>query len=359
MAEELRNVFNSTFIGELSNVIKKEYNTFDSEHFQKLIFTDEWQNLALKERMRHITVSLHKTLPKEYLEAINILYKVAPKFTGGLVGIIFPDYVEQYGLEEWDESMKALAFFTTFSTSEFAVRPFLLKNKELMLAQMLEWSTNPNEHIRRLASEGSRPRLPWGQSVPSLKLNPEQTLPILQNLKEDDSLYVRKSVANHLNDISYTHPETVLQLAHDWYGKHKHTDWIIKHALRSLLKKGDQRALGLLGYQDNDAVKLEEFILNSDRICIGDSIQFSFRVSSTKESSIRVEYAIDFVKAKGQRTRKVFMISTFNLKANEARTFSKKHSFKDLSTRKHYQGTHTLSIIINGMIKGTLDFEVK
>jgi 3-methyladenine DNA glycosylase AlkC len=357
MAEELRNIYNASFIGELINEIKTEYKSFDGEKCLNHIFQEDWDQLALKERMRRITISLHSTLPKEYKTALEILYKVAPKFTG-LRGIIFPDYVELYGLEEWEESMKALAYFTPFSSSEFAVRPFLLKNQEHMIAQMLKWSLHPDEHVRRLASEGSRPRLPWGQSVPSIKANPEQTLPILNNLKEDDSLYVRKSVANHINDISYIHPELVLKIANEWYGKHKHTDWIIKHACRTLLKKGNQGALLLFGYKDDEALELTDFTISNDQITFGDCIHFSFTITSKKEMPIRVEYGIDYVKSKGHRTKKVFMISTLKMNSNESKYFSKTQSFKDLTTRKHYRGTHRLSIIINGQIKASKDFDL-
>jgi 3-methyladenine DNA glycosylase AlkC len=358
MAEELRNVYNRTFTDKLTSTIEKEYPIFDREKCNRLIYQEDWQTLALKERMRRITVSLHETLPKEYKEALDILYKVAPQFSGSLSGIIFPDYVDQYGLEDWEESMKALAFFTQYSTSEFAVRPFLLKNKDKMLEIMFEWSNHQNEHVRRLACEGSRPRLPWGLSVPALKESPEQTLLILTNLKEDNSLYVRKSVANHLNDISYYNPELVLDLAHEWYGKHKHTDWIIKHACRSLLKKGNQRALSLFGYKDDNEIEVKDFVIEKEQISIGDSLPFSFTITSKKEMPVRVEYAIDYVKSKGHRTKKVFMISTINMKTNETRTITKQQSFKELTTRKHYSGTHTISIIINGIIKATLDFEV-
>ncbi|WP_379967986.1 hypothetical protein [Ectobacillus sp. sgz5001026] len=358
MAEELRNVFNQTFIEELIQAFQKEYPLMDGEAFRKLIFQEDWNGLALKQRMRKITVCLHEVLPQEYTEALNILYKVAPQFSGGLSGIIFPDYVEQYGLEEWDESIKALAFFTSFSTSEFAVRPFLLKNQDRMLSQMIEWSIHPSEHLRRLASEGSRPRLPWGLSVPSLKKNPEKTLPILINLKEDESLYVRKSVANHLNDISYLAPDIVIEIAKAWKGKQKRTDWIIQHACRSLLKKGDARALSLFGYQDDHTITIEKLTLGCDHITIGQSIPFSFELYSENALPVRVEYGIDFVKARGQRHRKIFMIKKGEIKKGERQAIIREHSFQDLTTRKHYKGTHTLSIIVNGVVKATKDFQI-
>jgi 3-methyladenine DNA glycosylase AlkC len=357
MAEELRNIYNIDFVNHLIQSIETVYKPFNADRFRELVFQQDWHNLALKERMRRLTFSLHESLPINYREALEILYQVAPQFTG-LGGIIFPDYVDQYGLDDWEESMKALSFFTPFSTSEFAVRPFLIKDQERMLQQMQIWSIHPNEHIRRLASEGCRPRLPWGMSVPSLKRTPEVTLPILFNLKEDESLYVRKSVANHLNDISYTHSDLVIKLAKEWYGNNPYTDWIIKHACRSLLKKGHPEALTLFGFGDDKSIEFMEFTIDSHPIQMGESIDFSFTLHATKSLPVRVEYAIDFVKSKGQRSRKVFMISSTQMKKNDIRRFTKQHSFKELTTRKHYKGTHTLSIIINGATKATLDFEL-
>ncbi|TDL83431.1 DNA alkylation repair protein [Peribacillus frigoritolerans] len=358
MAEALKNIYNEAFIERLIFAIEQEYPLFDSEQFRVLFFEDGWEDLALKQRMRKITVVLKHSLPDDYEEALRILYKIAPQFSG-LGGIIFPDYVEQYGLQNWEKSMHALAYFTEFSTSEFAVRPFLLKDPNRMLDQMLTWSTHSNEHIRRLASEGSRPRLPWGTAVPSIKEDPQQTLPILENLKNDESLYVRKSVANHLNDISYTHAHIVLKIAKEWSGKNKKTDWIIKHACRSLMKKGNREALALFGYADDSRITIDCLTLHPDAIQIGDSIQMTFELSSESTISVRVEYAIDYVKARGQRNRKVFMLKTAILKQGENHIISKTHHFKDLTTRKHYQGIHTLSIIVNGVVKAEKDFMVR
>jgi 3-methyladenine DNA glycosylase AlkC len=358
MAEALKNIYNETFIEALIAALDQEYSLFDSEQFRTHFFEEGWENLALKQRMRKITVCLKDSLPEDYQEALQILYKIAPQFNG-LGGIIFPDYVEQYGLQEWDESMHALAYFTEFSTSEFAVRPFLIKDGKRMLEQMLKWSTHSNEHVRRLSSEGSRPRLPWGAAVPSLKEDPRQTLPILENLKNDHSLYVRKSVANHLNDISYTHSEFVLSIANEWIGKNKYTDWIIKHACRSLLKKGNREALALFGYGNDRPIKIEHLTLHPDTIQIGDSIQFTFHISAESTIPVRVEYAIDYVKSRGQRNRKIFMLKTFHMKQGGKNIITKTHHFKDLTTRKHYKGIHTLSIVINGAVKAEKDFIIK
>ncbi|MED3957938.1 DNA alkylation repair protein [Priestia aryabhattai] len=359
MAEELRkSVFNEELITHLSDTFSREMSSFDQKAFHELVFQQDWEDLALKERMRRITFSMHEVLPDDYEEALHILYKAAPT-VGGLQGTVFPDYVELYGLNDWEASIKALAFFTPFSTSEFAVRPFLIQDQKRMLQQMIEWAGDENHHIRRLASEGSRPRLPWGQSVPALKQDPKQTLPILEQLKRDESLYVRKSVANHLNDISYIEKDWMLDVMKSWYGKDAKTDWIVKHACRSLLKKGDSEALSLFGYGDDPGVIVTGLGLHPHTITIGDSIDFSFELSVEKPMPLRIEYGIHYVKAKGNRTQKVFMLKNVQAKAGQTLTVIKKHGFKDLSTRKHYSGTHTLSVIVNGVVKAEADFVIE
>ncbi|MGG0517503.1 DNA alkylation repair protein [Priestia aryabhattai] len=359
MAEELRkSVFNEELITHLSDTFSREMSSFDQKAFRELVFQQDWEDLGLKERMRRITLSMHEVLPADYEEALHILYKAAPT-VGGLQGTVFPDYVELYGLNAWEASIKALAFFTPFSTSEFGVRPFLIQDQKRMLQQMIEWAGDENHHIRRLASEGSRPRLPWGQSVPALKQDPKQTLPILEQLKRDESLYVRKSVANHLNDISYIEKDWMLDVMKSWYGKDAKTDWIVKHACRSLLKKGDSEALSLFGYGDDPGVIVTGLGLHPHTITIGDSIDFSFELSVEKTMPLRIEYGIHYVKAKGNRTQKVFMLKNVQAKAGQTLTVIKKHAFKDLSTRKHYSGTHTLSVIVNGVVKAEADFVIE
>ncbi|OAS87591.1 MULTISPECIES: DNA alkylation repair protein [Metabacillus] len=359
MAEELRNLFDKDYINELSTSIKSEYRNFDSRLFQSLIYDDMWNELALKQRVRHITNCLHKTLAMEFIEVLELLKKVAPHCRGGLTGIVFPDYVEVYGLEFWNESIKALEYFTQLSTSEFAVRPFVMKNQSLMMDQFLKWSKHPNEHVRRLASEGSRPRLPWGIALTSLKKDPTPIFPILENLKADPSLYVRKSVANNLNDISKDHPELVLEIAQKWYGDNIDTNWIIKRGIRTLMKKGDQQALELFGFGTNPNLIVEELTV-TDKLTIGDALSFSFQLISSDEkpTKIRVEYALDFVKANGKHSTKLFKIAENVINSGEKKVYTKKHSFKDLTTRKHYPGKHKISIVVNGETKASEYFLV-
>jgi 3-methyladenine DNA glycosylase AlkC len=359
MAEPLKLMYDEDFLCQFGGKVKGVYDVFDINGFIAAVIGDNWGSLELKARIRRISVSLGKYLPTRYEEALRILFKIDEECVG-FPYIFFPDFIEVYGQDEedWELSMKALQRFTMRSSSEFAVRPFLIRNPQRMMEQMDAWSKHPNEHVRRLASEGCRPQLPWGQTLPLFKKDPAPILPILEQLKADPSLYVRKSVANNLNDISKTHPDLVIQIAKDWYGANEHTNWIVKHACRTLLKKGEKQVLSIFGYKDDLSLQLNDFILHNDHISIGENIKVSFEIQAGKDTKVRIEYAIDYVKAKGNRSRKIFKISETILKKGESRFYSKNHSFKDLTTRKHYNGIHTLSIIINGSERSSLDFKV-
>lgn len=227
-----------------------------------------------------------------------------------------------------------------------------------MMAQMSIWAEHDNEHVRRLASEGCRPALPWGQALTSFKKDPTLVLGILEQLKEDPSLYVRKSVANNLNDISKTHPDLVVQTAMDWYGKNEYTDWIIKHGCRTLLKKGNRDVLAVFGVADTSCVDVYDFALGAASVSIGEDMTFSFKIRAKKAAKVRLEYGVHYVKANGGQSRKIFQITESSFTANQEKTYVKTHSFADLSSRKHYPGTHSLTLIANGTEQGRLDFEV-
>ena len=276
------------------------------------------------------------------------------------MGMSFPDFVEVYGQDDanWDLSVNALAKYTILWSSEFAVRPFIINQEERMMAQMLVWSRHENEHIRRLASEGCRPALPWAMALPKFKKDPTPVLPILEQLKSDPSQYVRKSVANNLNDISKTRPDIVIKIAADWHGENEHTNWILKHGCRTLLKKGNRDILALFGLGDTQNVEIGSFDLETASISIGEDMNFSFDISAREATKARLEYGVDYVKSNGKRSRKVFKLSEVSLKANEKKTYMRKHSFADLSTRKHYSGVHSITLIVNGVEYGTLEFEL-
>jgi len=360
MPDLLKDMYNQETLHKLALDIKSVYEPFLADDFLKSVMDETWEGLELKARMRQITLNLGKYLPADYKKAIGIIDKIAMNHDG-FVGIVFPDFVEIYGQDEvnFEISIAALERYTPYSSSEFAVRPFIIKYEKRMMAQMYAWSKHENEHVRRLASEGCRPALPWAQALPKYKKDPSPVLPILEQLKTDPSLYVRKSVANNLNDISKTHPDLIAKLAKDWYGKNEHTDWIVKHGCRTLLKKGNRDALAVFGYQDAASVDVEGFTLESASVSIGGDITFSFSVLTNEAAKVRLEYGIDYVKSSGKRNRKIFQISEASLKENQKKPYTKKHSFADVSTRKHHPGTHSITLIVNGAERGTLDFELK
>ncbi len=347
MGEPLKNLYSEKLIESLCHSVQLVYRKFDSKQFTTDIFNHEWDNKELKNRMNHISVNLQKYLPESYIESINILKSVSSNFDG-FQYMFFPGFVELYGLEHYKESIIALEHFTEYSSSEFAVRPFIKKYPKQMMTQMESWATSKNHHIRRLASEGCRPRLPWAMALPEYKENPKPVLKVLGKLKNDESEYVRKSVANNLNDISKDNPETVIALSAKWLGASNNTDKIIKHACRTLLKQGNVQILSMFGYQPPNHIQISNFKAQS-KVNIGESFEFSVKLKTSKKSlgKLRIEYAIGFMKNNGKISRKVFKISESNFTGNE-KDITKKHSFKVISTRKYYTGNHDIAVIING-----------
>lgn len=364
MSELLKNRYNYKSLRDLALRIKKVYPLFQIDDFINSTINEIWDGLELKARMRQITINLGKYLPEDYEHALAIIDKVIDNYPVGFNDftlMYFPDFVEVYGQSEchWNLSMGALQKYTISSSSEFAVRSFIIKCEERMMEKMTVWSKHSNEHIRRLSSEGCRPQLPWGQALVSFKKDPTPILKILEQLKDDPSLYVRKSVANNLNDISKTHPELVEKIANNWYGKNKYTDWIIKHGCRTLLKKSNRNVLNLFGFLDAiDCVRVKDFTLVNTTVSIGQDIIFCFKIEAKKDTKIRLEYGIDYVKANNKQNRKIFQISEVLLKKGVKKIYTKKHCFANRSSRKHYEGTHSITLIVNGAEWSTLNFDV-
>jgi 3-methyladenine DNA glycosylase AlkC len=356
----LKDEYNKTFILDLGNKLKSKSTNFDTDSFVTSIINNDWEQRELKDRMRFITVNINDHLKTSYPKQIEILSDIVDNY-GGLKGMIFPDFIQVYGLDDLVTSLQAMGLFTQFSTAEFAIRPFIEKYPTEAMQQMQAWSTHENHHLRRLASEGCRPRLPWAPKLSNFISDPSPVLPILEQLKNDDSLYVRKSVANHINDISKDHPKLVLTLTNKWYGEKTHTNWIVKHALRTLLKKGDKKALAIFGLDNSNKLETTNLTLSENEINIGEFIHFEFDIinNSKLERNIRLEYKVAFVKANGNKSDKVFQISEFSLKANAQKHFKRKQWFKELSTRKHYPGEHKIILVINGDEKDRINLELK
>ena len=357
MAKLLKDLYNEEYIKLLSSNISSTYPLFESEKFTQKIFNKQWPNLALKQRMRHISTTLAYFLPQEYIKAIDILkqtfYKMGDVYM--LENMIFQDFVEVYGLEQFEISIAALEVFTINSSSEFAIRQFILQDTKRTIDQMLVWSQSKNEHIRRLASEGCRPRLPWAVSLPVFKKDPHLILAILEQLKDDESTYVRKSVSNNLNDISKDHPKIVINLTKSWIGVSKTRDALLKHGCRTLLKASNKEVLELFGFSKPSNIYFKNFVY-TQKLKIGEDLEFSFDLESDKSlGKLRVEFNLQLLRKNKKHNSKIFKISEFQTQ-DKLKSISKKYSFKPITTRVYYQGLQKLSIIINGVVFKEVEF---
>ncbi len=359
MAESLKNIYTSAYIKKLANSIQSEYPKFDSVAFIKAVFNESWDSFELKQRMHHISYCLHQHLPVIYTKQIKILLNVCSQFKG-YAALFFPDFVEQYGQDDFKNSIAALEIFTEHSSSEFAVRPFLIRYEKDMLQQHLLWVKHPNEHVRRLASEGVRPRLPWAAALPAFKSNPKTILPIYIQLLNDPSVYVRKSVANGLNDISKDHPE----LIHELLIKNKKTSAptyaLLKHACRTLLKKGDTKVLDYFGIKHQSEIKVLQFTLDKKRITLGEYVCFNAEIIHQESSTqrLRLAYNIYYKKANGELAPKLFHIGEYEVKPKQSIKVTRKKQMIDYTTRKHYKGQHKVGLVVNGKELTTVDFEL-
>ncbi len=360
MPEPLKNVFSKSFVQDLGQRLNSLENNVQVDVFTSRVLAKGWKDLELKARMSRISDTLHDFLGDDFARNARTLSQLAIDYrnTGrtGFEYMFLPEYIEKHGLNHFKTSMSSLASMTETGSAEFAIRPFLIEEETKTLRQMQTWAKSRDEHLRRLASEGCRPRLPWAMALPDYKKNPAPIIPILEALKGDPSLYVRRSVANNLNDVSKDHPELALDIAEKWHGDSEDTNWLVKHACRGLLKSGNPRALQLFGFAPPDKLKLSRLKLTNKTVQFGDKLEFSFQLTSPIQlGTLRLEYGIDFVKANGSLSRKVFKIGESRHEKNQLNVV-KTHKFVPITTRVHYPGKHYLAIIVNGVELGKLPF---
>ncbi len=366
MAELFKNIYNKTFFKKFTASLEEVVSGFDTKSFLLDIFDKDWENRELKQRMRHITLTFKSHLSNDYQRNIEIILKLIPVLRkngfnpDNLEFIFLPDFIELYGTGYYDVSIEAFETVTQFVSCEFAVRPFIINNQDEMLKQMFLWSNHESHMVRRLASEGCRPKLPWAMAIPSLRENPEPIIPILENLKNDVSGYVRRSVANNLNDISKDNPQKVISLVKKWKGVTKETDALTKHACRTLLKHGNLDVLKLFGFGSVENIKIDNLEVITPKVKIGTFLEFTFELKNTDSSAskIRLEYGIYYQKANGTLSKKVFKISEKEYPKNSTTIINRKQSFKIITTRKYHFGKHQLSIIVNGNEFNKIDFEL-
>lgn len=359
-APALKDWFDQARYKHIAQQVAALYPDFDQKRFLKLAVQD-LDSLTLMQRLRRTTESLHATLPDTFPQALEILRPLAPRLDHSFVSLVLPDYVALYGHDHFELSLDALKYFTPFGSSEFAIRHFLQRDLPRTLAVMETWARDENDHVRRLASEGSRPRLPWSFRLDPLIVDPTPTFRILETLRNDPSLYVRKSVANHLNDITKDHPDRVLNLLESWpLSENRHTAWIARHALRTLIKKGDSRALAVIGAGAKAKVQVHDFSVGPPKIRLGEKVRLSLHLESrsSKDQRLVVDYAVHYVKKSGNPSAKVFKWKELTLPAGESVTLTREQMIKDFSTRVHHAGHHAVEIMINGETMAKSGFDL-
>ncbi len=363
----LKNIYDKPFFDLLSSSLEAIVPHFDKREFLQNLFDAEWEQRELKQRMQHISTVLKNHLSSSYLQSVEQLIALIEHlkrkgiFEETLEFMFIPDFIEQYGIEFFDISVSAFEQITKFTSCEFAVRPFIVKYEKSMMLQMQKWARHPHHKVRRLASEGCRPRLPWAMALPNLKKNPTPILPILEILKADSSVFVRRSVANNLNDISKDNPDILIGIAAKWRNVTPEIDWVVKHGCRTLLKQGDRDVMQLFGYGSVEQLDIEDLRLASKLVRIGEHVEFEFKLTNRSEQvmKIRLEYGMYYKKANGSLSKKVFKISEKEYSGNSVSWIQRKHSFRPITTRKFYQGIHKLSLIVNGYELQEKEFELK
>ena len=329
-------------------------------------------DLELKERVQHIIVVLATHLPDDFERSVKILLKAAQNWDRGdpddpLRGFAaWPviDYVAVHGLQQPKVALAALRRLTGLFSAEFAIRPFITTYPEQTLQALEEWTQDSDEHVRRLVSEGARPKLPWASRLPEFERNPKPVLTLLEKLKDDPSAYVRRSVANNLNDIAKDHPDLVIEVCRSWLReptpRREWREWIIRHATRTLVKAGHPGVWELLGYAVTPQVQLNRLQVQRRTLQLGDDLVFAGTLQSKADHPQRlvVDYAVHHMKANGQTKPKVFKLKTLSLAPGEQVAISKRHPFRQITTRQYYAGQHTVEVLVNGQSLARCHFQL-
>ena len=358
MAEPLKNQFGAEIPTKIAAMIASVWPDFDSEAFVGDAL-DGYEPLELMPRGRKIAHTLQRYLPDGFEAAIEILIKsIGPKqeeveAVGMAPFLYLPHvvFVAEYGLDHFEASMHAQYELTQRFTAEFSIRPFIERYPDETLARLRVWAADPSVHVRRLVSEGTRPRLPWASRLRCFQQDPRPVLALLELLKDDPELYVRRSVANNLNDIGKDHPALLAKTARRWLrGASEERRWLVRHGLRSALKRGEPGALAVMGFGKAAKVAVGNVRILPERAKIGGSVKIDFVLTNTasQKQQVLVDFCIYYVKANGKVSPKVFKLKTVALAPQETVEMGKVVSLRQMTTRKHYPGIHKIDVVLNG-----------
>jgi 3-methyladenine DNA glycosylase AlkC len=357
----------------LGAALSRAWPAFPESEFVDLAASGLKQ-LELKARVSHVSDGLVATMPEDFRSAAAVVRAAigAPGFDDW---IVFPvnDWVARAGLDDPDTAVPLLGELTALWSAEFAIRPFIETHRRRTFEEFDLWIRSPDEHRRRLVSEGSRPRLPWGRRLREFIDDPTPTIALLDRLVDDPSAYVRKSVANHLNDISKDHPRLAVDTAARWLagpedspssrasaqpGDPGRRKWIVSHGLRSLVKQGDPAALRLLGFDPDAEVSVTTFSVTPPRIAVGDAVTISFALVAEQATPVMVDYRIHHAGASGARSPKVFKLKRTVIEPGVETAFRREHRIREVSVRRIHPGPHVSESQVNGKVLGAATVEV-
>lgn len=373
MAEPFKNLLNAEVVRHIGLHLQRAWPAFERERFEAQAIA-RLDTLELKARAQHLADALQACLPSDFEHAAQVMEASlatpddelqAPMGarSDGLGGwAVWPltEHVARHGHGDVPRALQALHAMTRRFSAEWAIRPFILRHPELTFDTLQRWTRDPSAHVRRLVSEGSRPRLPWGAVLKPLIADPSPTLPLLRALQDDSSDYVRRSVANHLNDIAKDHPHVVVQ----WLQQHlpdatAQRRGLLRHASRNLIKQGHPDVLAAWGTGAplRGQARLR---VSPARLTLGGTLELQVELDTTdaQPQSLVVDYAVHHVKANGRTSPKVFKGWNLRLGPGERRTLRKAHAVKPITTRRYHAGVHRVELLVNGQAVAEAAFEL-
>jgi 3-methyladenine DNA glycosylase AlkC len=365
----LKDFFDAGIVRGIAAELSLADPAFDAAGFVK-DGLDGLDRLELTERGWHLAEALQKYLPQPFARAAEVIVaSLGPEISAtgenGMAPFRYMPhvfFVQKYGLDDFEAAMRAQYELTKRFSAESSIRPFLVRYPEKTYACLLEWARDESVHVRRLVSEGTRPRLPWAPRLAAFQKDPLPVIALLELLKDDPERYVQRSVANNLNDIGKDHPDLAVEVCRRWLdGASAERKWIVKHALRSLVKKGHRGALELLGVGGRPEVSVSAARLTPPSVALGDRLRFSFEIASTskKPQELLVDYAVHFMKANGAARPKIFKLRRITLPPAARLELAGTVSFAELTTRRPYPGRHRIDVLVNGVTYPLTEFDVR
>lgn len=368
MPEPFKNLINADVVARLGSIISAVYPKFDHTAFEQDCLAT-LETLELKERANLIAQQLGQHLPRNTKRSISILAKAIAKLPSGDDcenrdgWLLFPinQFLSKQCVDHFDASMELIREVTIRFTAEFGIRVFLIQRSEETLATLQSWTSDPNQHIRRLVSEGTRPRLPWGEQIKAFIQDPTPIIPLLEALKDDPEEYVRRSVANNLNDISKDHPEQMLDVVEAWLpNAPPQRQRLIRHACRTLIKQGNRRCLTLLGLGTPKLASCA-FAVSRKRFKLGGKLplKVELRSASKAQQPLIIDYRFHFVKANGSTAPKVFKGRKLELDPGASIAFESQIPLRPVTTRKYYSGKTRIELLVNGEALAETSFHLQ